>query len=594
MLYSRLPVLGVTLGAVILLGCSVAVYEHLHPVRADEARVASVAEEEAATPNEAEGVSQKPREIIPFIAGTAGDYLSARFASMSADHANAAKFLDKAFTETPPKKQMLALSIRHHLLSGDVKRAMTLAHQERADVEKPPVLSLLFFVEALHAGKMDDARRFATQIKPEGLQSLALPFIQSWMEYSASGAAQRVTIADNLKQGTYQSLQHYHEALQYRVIGDIKAAANAYELALETPNATLDATLFSAIHFYSNQHNQEHARSVIKAAQETRGRDAIWNVGNVDEYLNAEYTHSVASVTSVKEGIAEIFANIGTLLMREGVAEEAQSFLYLSLYLRPDDMLTRLTLGEAQETTKRYPAAITTYQRITAPAFVKDTATLFLARTHHADKQPQKARALLTAMKGVRTAYSVSVMLGDLERIEKRYDDAAVHYTRAMEAIGTLKSYDWPLLYQRGIVYDLAGHWSKAEQDFERALELRPDEPQVLNYLAYSWLMRDEKLEEARKILKKAVEAAPNEPNILDSYGFALYKLGEYEEALEQLDKALSLLPSDPTMNDHYGDVLWRLGRTTEARYHWERALLFKPVEKGAQERLQHKLKHGL
>jgi tetratricopeptide (TPR) repeat protein len=593
MTISRYSLLGVTLGAVILLGCSIAVYEHLHGTAGQEARTASFAKDTVIA-TETKTERQRPRAIMPFIEGTAGEYLSARFASMSADHANAALFLDKAFAKTPPKKEMLALSIRHHLLSGDVKKAIALAHHERKGDESPSILSLLFFVEALHDDQLDDARRLAKGLQAEGLQSLALPFVQSWIAYSEKGAAQRVTIADNLKQGTYQSLQFYHEALQYRLVGDVKAAANAYESAMETPSATLDATLLSAIDFYGTQKNDARAQALIKAVKEVRGRDVLWNIAAAANYAKTHPTHSVASVTSVKDGVAESFANIGTLLMREGVAEEAQSFLYLSLYLRPDDMLTRLALGEALEATKRYAAAIRTYETVTAPAFLRDTATLYLARTYHADKKPAKARALLDSMQDAAAPYSVAVMLGDLERIEKRYDTAAMHYTRAIQAVEPLQSYDWPLVYQRGIMYDLAGKWEKAEKDFNHALSLRPDEPQVLNYLAYSWLMRGEKLEEAKTILHKAVEAAPNEPNIIDSYGFALFKLGKYEEALQQLDKALSLLPADPTMNDHYGDVLWKLGRHTEAKYHWERALLFKPVEKGAEERLRDKLKRGL
>jgi Flp pilus assembly protein TadD len=151
----------------------------------------------------------------------------------------------------------------------------------------------------------------------------------------------------------------------------------------------------------------------------------------------------------------------------------------------------------------------------------------------------------------------------------------------------------WALYYSRGIAYERSNQWSLAEADLEHALELKPDQPLVLNYLGYSWIDRGEKLHPGLKMIEKAVELSPDDGYIVDSLGWAHYRLGDYPSAVEYLEKALELVPEDPTINDHLGDAYWKSGRTTEARYQWRRALQFKP-EKEDVKPIEAKLDGGL
>ncbi len=126
-----------------------------------------------------------------------------------------------------------------------------------------------------------------------------------------------------------------------------------------------------------------------------------------------------------------------------------------------------------------------------------------------------------------------------------------------------------------------------------RSLELRPDHPQVLNYLAYSWVDRNENLDKAREMLIKAVSLRPRDGFIIDSLGWLYYRLGEYDNAVIQLEKAVSLEAADPTITDHLADAYWRVGRREEARYQWQRALWLDPAEDQVPV-IEEKLKHGL
>ncbi|MGH7112933.1 MAG: tetratricopeptide repeat protein, partial [Stellaceae bacterium] len=173
---------------------------------------------------------------------------------------------------------------------------------------------------------------------------------------------------------------------------------------------------------------------------------------------------------------------------------------------------------------------------------------------------------------------SAEIQLGDLLRGQKRFAEAATAYSEAirrLKAAGTAPS--WSLYYSRGIAYERSSQWNLAEADLEHALELKPDQPLVLNYLGYSWIDRGEKLKQGLKMIEQAVSLRPEDGYIVDSLGWAHYQLGDYASAVEYLEKAVELVPEDPTINDHLGDAYWKAGRLIEARYQWRQALQFKP-----------------
>jgi Flp pilus assembly protein TadD len=137
---------------------------------------------------------------------------------------------------------------------------------------------------------------------------------------------------------------------------------------------------------------------------------------------------------------------------------------------------------------------------------------------------------------------------------------------------------DWAIYYERGTALDRAGHWPEAERDLQKALALHPDQPDVLNYLGYSWVTRGERLPQAVTMLQKAYLAQPNSGEIADSLGWAYYNMGDFKQAVQRLERAVALEPVNPEINDHLGDAYWRAGRKTEAQYQWSRVLGLKPT----------------
>jgi len=136
---------------------------------------------------------------------------------------------------------------------------------------------------------------------------------------------------------------------------------------------------------------------------------------------------------------------------------------------------------------------------------------------------------------------------------------------------------NWPLFYDRGIALDRAHNWPRAEADFLKALELSPNQPYVLNYLGYSWVDQGVNLDEAMNMIRRAVEQRPDDGYIVDSLGWAYYRIGNFDEAVKNLERAVDLKPEDPTINEHLGDAYWRVGRKLEAGFQWAHARDLKP-----------------
>ena len=146
----------------------------------------------------------------------------------------------------------------------------------------------------------------------------------------------------------------------------------------------------------------------------------------------------------------------------------------------------------------------------------------------------------------------------------------------------------------RGVAYERIGEWDKAEQDLLSSLDVNPEQAYVINYLAYSWIEKGVKIEQSLQMLKKANNLKSNDPYIIDSLGWALFKLKRYADAKYHLQMAVQLMPGDPIVNDHFGDVLWKNGDRIQARYYWNYVLNLDDTEKELKDNIEKKLILGL
>jgi len=184
--------------------------------------------------------------------------------------------------------------------------------------------------------------------------------------------------------------------------------------------------------------------------------------------------------------------------------------------------------------------------------------------------------------------------LGNIERGRKKFADCAQTYSQGIDVLPPNNDKaNSVYYYYRGICEERSKQWNKAEADMRKALEMQPEQPHVLNYLGYSWIDQGVNLDEGMKMIKRAVEQRPDDGYIVDSLGWAYYRIGNYEEGVKNLERAIDLKPEDPTINDHLGDAYWRVGRTLEAKFQWAHARDLKP-EPDDLPKIEAKIENGL
>jgi tetratricopeptide (TPR) repeat protein len=292
--------------------------------------------------------------------------------------------------------------------------------------------------------------------------------------------------------------------------------------------------------------------------------------------------------------MAEAFFHLATVLYGERAQDMALLFVRYALELRPEFPMARILLGEILKGQERWEEAIAAYKELPPDTAYGWQARLGIAESLDSLDRTEEAISTLRQMVAENPERAdAAIVLGNLLRAHERWTEAVEAYDTAVERLGEVTPNNWSLLYFRGIALERSDQWPRAEKDFLRALELEPDHPFVMNYLAYSWVEKGENYDRALNMLKRAVDLRPEDGFIVDSLGWVFYRLGRYEEAVEQLERAVELRPQDPVLNDHLGDAYWKVGRKREARFQWERALAFDPEEKDIP-RIQGKLANGL
>ncbi len=303
-------------------------------------------------------------------------------------------------------------------------------------------------------------------------------------------------------------------------------------------------------------------------------------------------------VDSAQVGAAEVLYGLGAALGRReeelSLANRGLAYLQLALYLDPKHNFAILSLADLYEAMKKPELAIATYRRLPADSALKRNADIQMAIDLNSLEKTAEAEKSLKDLIAVRPNDQEAITaLGNIQRERKQFADCADTYGRAIGLVPNPTKTNWTLFYFRGICYERSKQWPKAEADLKRALELYPEQPHVLNYLGYSWVDQGTHLDDGMRMIRRSVEQRPDDGYIVDSLGWAYYRLGNYDEAVRHLERAVELKPVDPTINDHLGDAYWRIGRTLEAKFQWSHAKDLKPEEDDLK-KIEAKLKTGL
>ena len=308
------------------------------------------------------------------------------------------------------------------------------------------------------------------------------------------------------------------------------------------------------------------------------------NISNNLEILNPVLTR--------KDGLAEVFYNISSWYYQKNLYKYSIFFGKLSLKLRKDFNAMRLLLASSFEIINLNQNAekIISNPRRTNPYFMK-FLKMRLSLQDSLKNDNDILEELKKLLEDYPKNYEIKILLADKYRSKKLFTESIKLYSQIIENEPFQNK--WSIFYSRGIAFERLNKWDKAESDLKMAMKLKPDDPYVINYLAYSWLDRKKNIEEALDLLEKAVELEPMDGYILDSLGWAYYLSDFIEKSIYFLEKAVSFLPGDATLNDHLGDAYWKAGRFSEAQSQWKRVLIIDPEFKN-KEIVKKKISSGL
>ena len=344
---------------------------------------------------------------------------------------------------------------------------------------------------------------------------------------------------------------------------------------------------------------KEDALEVIESSLKINPRSLILNQLKID-LLSKKKLKMFSNKFDCKKlshVVAETFYITGNALASQGAYSLSNFYLNLAKYLNSNFVSFDALYAENFYMTNNLKKSENIYNSIKNKGSIyswhslKKIANILI-------EQEKKDKAFRLLKNGYNKILNPSIYeiydYAEFLRNNEMFAESAKKYTKVLDLIDNTH-YLYPKATDgRGISYERIEKWSEAEKDFLNSLSVSPDQAYVLNYLAYSWIEKGINIEKSLKMLKKAKELKKNDGYIIDSLGWALFKLEKYKQAKEYLQMAIRIMPSDPIVNDHFADALWMNGQFLQARYYWKYVLSLDKTEKKLKKSVKQKLIFGL
>ena len=537
-------------------------------------------------------VATTPSEAAPSTETPSGAYLAGRHAQETRDYAAAAAWFEDALESDPESPELISRTFLMEASEGRFDQALPLAERELTLDPSDAVAELILMIERVKAGDTAGALARAEALPGDGVHRFVGPLARGWMRMAVGDLAGADAALRQLdKFNGFAPLEYYQLGLLYDFAGHPDMAEENFEKTLET-TGQLNWRLTDAMaNFYERHGRADQADSLYQRfIKENSGSELAESV-----LARKPAEPPAPLIDSAEDGLAEALFDLASVVNQPETIDLALLYVRSALQLRPHLALAQLLLSDVLSAQNKPDESLAVLAQVPPSSPYSWSARLRVAADLEMLDRTEEAIAQLREMsEEAPTRAGADMQLGDLLRGKKRFTEAVAAYDEAirrLQAAGMPAR--WSLYYSRGIALERAGQWKPSEADLLHALELKPEQPLVLNYLGYSWIDRGENLDRGLKMIEKAVELRPEDGYIVDSLGWAHYRLGDYSSAVQYLEKAIELVPEDPTINDHLGDAYWQSGRPSEARFQWRRALQFGP-EANEVKPIEAKLDRGL
>ena len=521
----------------------------------------------------------------------AGSYLAGRSADRARDIGTAALYYGRALAADPANAGLMDRVLLLGLASGDMDRSFAMAERLlELDASNPAALMALA-TQAISGKRPDDAIEYLGGIARADLAWITKSLMTAWIEFGRGKLeAGLEVIADLSGPDWYTIFKDYHTAIILDAAGRKQDAVEAINRAYSSDTTALRVVdAYARIMANAGEH-EKAIEALVAFGGETPFHPIVREL--LDEIRSGNAPPPLAATTEA--GVAEVLYGLGSAIGLEDGAELSAAYLRLAAYLAPNDHLITMAVGDAYQGVERCDDAIEVYESVPETSTLRRNADIQIGACLQTLERYGDATEYLTRVVDAnQDDVEAAVQLGNAYRADSRFAEAADIYTQALALNGDPEDADWRIFYFRGVSLERSKRWDEAESDFRMALALNPDQPQVLNYLGYSWVDRGVNLDEGLEMIRKAVDERPNDGYIVDSLGWAYYRLGRFDEAVTALETAVQLRAEDPVINDHLGDAYWKVGRKREALFQWAHARDLEPDEEALPVILD-KLQNGL
>ena len=393
----------------------------------------------------------------------------------------------------------------------------------------------------------------------------------------------------------FGNISFINEIFQKCYLGDKNTARN-FKTLIDRNEDYSRYTFFLINHLIENDQFEE----VQKITSEIDYLNSSILIAQSKKWIEKNEIKKIKKTFSCKNSsdiIAEFIFIIGNLYAAQNDYEKSNFYLNIANYLNPNFKFNLSVMVENYYSNKNYEKV----KKILENFNKKDNFYYWFKikkETQIISKEISNLEALNYMNEKFNKINNPSIKtifdIANLNKNSKKYQNAINYYDLIISKLDIDTNIYADILFRRGISHERLGNYLKSDKDFLKSLEINSEDPQVLNYLAYSWLEREYKIDQAMQMLKKAYDFRSNDPYIIDSIGWGHYMIGDFVVAESFLKRAVELMPNDPVVNDHYGDILWRLDRKIQARYFWTSVLSLKDTEDEMKEDINIKLIEGL
>ena len=523
--------------------------------------------------------------------GVYSDFVAARHARAVDDMQSALAHFDAALDHEPAGDIIASEAFHLALMEGRYDMATRLARQLDVVGDGDSVAHMFLALVAFRKGRYDEAYRYADMVKGGGFDAFLAPLVKGWIATIQGDHDKALDeILPLSRVSFFDRFRREHTAHMLRYSGQVDEAELAYKQVLSSGIMTGFQSLFAHAELLVRRGDREAAIKLLKPYMDRWG-DNI-RLKEVFERLISDQKLPALLVDEPATAIAATIHYSAGQLGADGAYRPSLLYARLGAYLAPSVEELHLLIGNLYLSEGRVDEALRAFANVGDGLFHERTLFRRVAALNSSSRYEDAISLLKAEMKSTDTPLLHST-IGDLYRINSKFEMALTHYNKALKGRDDLGEGDWFALFARGVCFEQLKHWGRAEADFLLAMKLKPDEPQVLNYLGYSWIDRGYNVKKAREMIEKAHELEPSSGPIIDSLGWVYFLLGRYDDAVIKLEQAVSLEPDDAVITDHLGDAYWMVGRRLEARYQWERALTY-DIEDDHAQKVRDKLSYGL